>query len=183
VGMGFSEMLNTYLTNEETNFGDMRIKDIDSHLSQYKFDYIKLKNAKAQSVTMMRSLILPSLLKNLGISRHEKMPQRLFELDMVFYLSKKVPKEDYHLAAVSADPRSNFNYMKGVVEALAYFMKLDYRIEKYEHESFIKGRCAMISVGGEGIGVFGELHPEVLSNFGIEEPTAAFEINLSQIAE
>ena len=181
VGMGFSEMLNTYLTNEETNFHEMRIKNIDSYLSAYKTDYIKLKNAKAESLSMMRTWILPSLLKNIAISRHEKMPQKLFELDMVFYLSKKIAMEDYHLAGVYVDPKSNFNNIKGIIESLAYFLSMDWKIEKYEHESSIKGRCAKISFGKEMIGLFGELHPEVLSNFGIEEPTTAFEIDLSKI--
>lgn len=181
LGLGFSEMVNTYLTNEETNFTDMRINDIGKYLSARKADYIRLKNAKAQSITMMRTWILPSLLKNVGMSTHEKMPQRIFELDMAFSIEKKVPLEKHHLAGVSADPRSNFNNMKGTVEAVAYFLRMEWEVEGYDHESFIKGRCAKINMGKETIGMFGELHPEVLNNFGIEEPASAFEINLMPI--
>jgi len=181
VGMGFSEEVNTYLTNEETNFTHMRIKDIGDYMSRHRFECVKLKNAKAQSVTMMRTMLLPHLLRNLGMSTHEKMPQRLFELDLVFSLAAGIPAEEYHLAGVSAGPRSNFNQIKGVVEAIAYFTNIGCNIEKYGHESFIEGRCAKVSVGKRLIGLFGEIHPEVLNNFEIEEPASAFELDLTGI--
>lgn len=181
VGMGFYEVLNTYLTNEETNFEKMGIKDAAGFLSKKNADYVRLKNAKAQSITMMRTWILPSLLKNIGISTHEKMPQKLFELDMAFHVSKKAPIEEYHLAGVCADPRSNFNNIKSVIDSLSYVLNLPLKVEQYENESFVKGRCARIMLDKEMIGFFGEIHPQVLGNFGIEEPTSAFEINLNPI--
>lgn len=173
LGIGYSEMMNSYLTNEKANFRDMRLNEGKERVT--------LKNPRARSITMMRTWILPSLLKNMGLSVHEKLPQRLYELDMAFLVSKGVPKEEHHLAAVSLDPKANFNYIKGVVESLATLMGLDYKISKYGHESFINGRCASISVSGKTVGFFGELHPEVLSNFGIEEPATAFEIDLSTL--
>jgi phenylalanyl-tRNA synthetase beta chain len=178
VGMRFSEMMNTYLTNEKTDFSDMGIKDPAKHLSMHGLDYIRLKNPRAQSISMMRTWLLPSLLRNIGNSKHEKMPQRLFELDMVFYLSKGAPQEDYHLAAVITDPRSNFNEIKGTVESLAYFLKLEIKIARYDHPSFVPGRCASVNIGNKMLGFFGEIHPEALNSFGIEEPTSALEINM-----
>jgi phenylalanyl-tRNA synthetase beta chain len=106
------------------------------------------------------------------------MPQRIYEYDMVFVVEKGVPKESYHLAAASADPKSNFNYIKSVVEGVAYLLGLDIEVTKKEHKSFIEGRCAGILLGKREIGFFGELHPEVLTNFGIEEPVTAMEIEL-----
>jgi phenylalanyl-tRNA synthetase beta chain len=180
VGIGFSESMNTYLTNEEANFDKMRVKK-SVVTSPNGTESIKLKNAKAQSITMMRTWLLPSLLHDLGISRHEKMPQKIFELDMAFKLEKKVPKEDYHLAGVSVDPKSNFNYIKGVIERIGYSFNMEFKVEKYSHPSFIDGRCAKIMLGKDIFCFFGELHPEVLSNFGIEEPASAFEIDLSKM--
>lgn len=174
VGMGFSEMMNSYLTNEETNF--------DKVLLQRKNTYIKLKNPKAKSITMMRTWVLPSVLKNLGMSVHEKMPQKVFELDMAFYLSGADVYEVYHIAGAAVDPKTNFNYMKSVIEAIFYDAGLDCKIAEFQHGSFIEGRCASIKTQGKDAGFFGELHPKVLNNFGIEEPAVAFEIDLSQVS-
>ena len=40
---------------------------------------------------------------------------------------------------------------------------------------FIESRSASLG-GGKAEGYFGEIHPSVLSNFGIEMPVAAFEV-------
>ena len=169
-GMGFSEMMNSYLTNDEINYDKMMIKRSEGAA--------RLKNPKARTINMMRTWLLPSLMKNLALSVHEKMPQRIYEYDMVFAVEKGMPKESYHLAAVSADPKSNFNYIKSVVEGMAYLLGLDMGVAKKEHKSFIEGRCASILLGKKEIGFFGELHPEVLANFGIEEPVTAMELEL-----
>ncbi len=183
VGMGFSEEMNSYLTNEESNFAEMCMADGKTYLSAIGADYIRLKNAKAQTLTMMRTWALPSLLRNIALSRHESMPQKLFELDFTFTTEKGIPREDRHLACVHTDSGSNFNDMKAVVEAIAYFLGLGFDIAPAEHPSFIKGRCAKITLAKKEIGVFGEIHPQVLSNLGIEEPTSAMEINAEALVD
>ena len=170
VGMGFSESMNSYLTNESYNFDNMLVKK--------RTDYVKLKDPKASSLTMMRTWLLPSLLRCIGLSVHEKMPQRLFELDMAFHVESEKPVEEYHIAAIEADSKANFNKIKAVVESIAYMLGLKFEIKKLEHESFIPGRCAGIYMNGANIGFFGELHPQVMSNFGVEEPSVAAEIVL-----
>lgn len=169
VGLGYSEAMNSYLTNEKTNFESMRMKP-DS--------FVRLRNPKAASVTMMRTWLLPSLLKNVGASVHEKMPQNLFEIDNVFYMEKGKPVEALHLGAVSTDSKANFNTVKSAFEEIVALFRLNFTLEKAEHRSFIDGRCAGIVEKKKGYGFLGEMHPEVLSNFGIEEPTVALEIEI-----
>ncbi|MDE1870409.1 MAG: phenylalanine--tRNA ligase subunit beta [Candidatus Micrarchaeota archaeon] len=170
VGMGFSEMMNSFLTSDNLNFEKMRLpKDAKGS--------IRVKAAKVQQLTMLRTSLLPSLLKNLGMSVHEKMPQKIFELDMAFNLGKSVD-ETQNVAAVLTDPKANFNQIKAIVEGLLQSIGVEYKIKEILHSSFIEGRSASIILNGKGIGVFGEIHPEVLNNFGIEEPTVAFELSL-----
>ncbi len=171
VGLGFSEMMNSYLTSESENFGKME--------AQVKSgSYIKLKNSKTGSITMMRTWITPSLLKNLSLSVHEKMPQKIFEEDLVFSFVNGMQSEKYHLAAAMADPKANFNDIKAILEAVLNVVVGDYSIRSSSHESFIEGRFAEIMIGKASIGFVGEMHPKVLSNFGIEEPCFAFEIKI-----
>ncbi|MGI0141145.1 MAG: phenylalanine--tRNA ligase subunit beta [Candidatus Micrarchaeales archaeon] len=170
VGMGFSETMNSYLTNEKQNFGNMRLKESGNN-------YVKVRDAKMQQLTMMRTWLLPSLLKNIGMSVHEKMPQKIFEIDMAFEMEKQVA-EKQKLAAVVTDPKANFNRIKAIVEGVLQGMGAKYTIKENLHSSFIEGRCASILLSGKDVGVFGEVHPEVLSSFGIEEPTIAFELTL-----
>ncbi|MDE1845932.1 MAG: phenylalanine--tRNA ligase subunit beta [Candidatus Micrarchaeota archaeon] len=170
VGMGFSEMMNSFLTSDDINFKKMR-QEVDKEGS------IRVKAAKVQQLTMLRTSLLPSLLRNLGMSVHEKMPQKIFELDYAFGLDKQV-NERRCVAALFADPKANFNQAKAIVEGMLQSMGIEYKIRETLHNSFIEGRSANIILDGKVAGVFGEIHPEVLSNFGIEEPTVAFEISL-----
>ncbi len=171
VGLGYSEMVDSYLTNEADNFERMRIK-------AEKNSYIKLKNSNSKSITMLRTWIIPSLLRNLGMSVHEKMPQRIFERDLVFHLSGGVSVEKYHVAAICADQKSNFNDIKAVAESVLRHLKMDYTIEPASHPSFIDGRFANVMIGKSVVGYFGELHPQVISDFGIEEPCFGFELTI-----
>lgn len=170
-GLGYNEAMNSYLTNEKTNFTDMRLKP---------GSFVKLRNPKAASVTMMRTWVLPSLLKNIGASVHEKMPQNLFEIDNVFYIEKGKPVEALHMGVVSTDSKANFNTIKAVFEESLNLFRLNFSLEKVEHESFIEGRCARIVEKKKGYGFLGEVHPEVLNAFGIEEPTVAMEIEIQR---
>ncbi|MDE1825015.1 MAG: phenylalanine--tRNA ligase subunit beta [Candidatus Micrarchaeota archaeon] len=171
MGLGFSEAMNTHMTNEASNFSDMRLKASDH-------DHVTVRDAKVQNITMLRTWLLPSLLRNLGASAHEKMPQKIFELDLTFIVSSMGVEEKYKLAGVITDPKSNFNQMKAIIEEILYDLGSTFQVKQNLHSSFIDGRCASVRVDGREIGVFGELHPEVLGNFGIEEPSIAFEIEL-----
>ena len=48
-------------------------------------------------------------------------------------------------------------------------------------QSFISGRAGRIKLRDVDIGLIGEVHPQVLSNFTLEMPVAAIELNLSEL--
>jgi len=54
---------------------------------------------------------------------------------------------------------------------------LQYRIVELDHASFLEGRAASILIGDEQAGMVGELHPQVLENWGVQNPAVAFELN------
>jgi phenylalanyl-tRNA synthetase beta chain len=72
--------------------------------------------------------------------------------------------------------------MKSTVEALLLNAGAEHWVIKpTQDSSFLDGRVASIMVGDQRLGVVGEIHPEVLNNFGVENPTMAFEINLEAL--
>lgn len=170
VGLGFCELVNSYLTNENDNFSKALIPEAQNA--------IRMKGSKTEYITMLRTWLIPSLLKDLSASLNEKTPQNVFEIDMAFRIKDGAAVESYKLAGVSIDPRANFNSMKSVVEGLLFAAGIKYELSEYSHNSFIEGRCASIAEKGKTIGFLGELHPKVLKNFGIEEPGTGFEIDL-----
>ena len=56
---------------------------------------------------------------------------------------------------------------------------LSYTLEKTEHNSFIPGRTAKVIVDDKSVGIVGEIHPQVLNNWGLEKAVVAFELDMS----
>lgn len=107
------------------------------------------------------------------------MPLRLFEVGSVFSVKNGKAIEGKNMAFVSEHSKANFSEIKAVTESLLKHMNVDsYTLESTHDSAFIEGRCAAIKVKGRIIGNFGELHPKVLENFGLEEPTVAAELEL-----
>ena len=175
-GLGFLEMMNFTLTNKRLHYHFMRMKMENP---------IKLANPVSEEYSIMRQLLLPGLMKNLTDNKHESFPQRLFEVSDVGKINTQIEsmcERRLHIAAVSSHSTANFTEIKAYVEALLANMGLKkWQFKRTKHPSFLEGRTAAIHVKGKRLGVTGEIHPEVLNNFELENPTAAFEIDLEQL--
>jgi phenylalanyl-tRNA synthetase beta chain len=175
-GLGYLEVMNFTLTNERLHYDFMRMKPQKP---------VKLANPVSKEYTIMRQLLLPCLIKNLAENKHESFPQRLFEVSDVAKINLKqetMCERRLHVAAVSSHSTANFTEAKSVAEALLSNMGLkNWQIKAAKHPSFLEGRTATIHIKNKQIGVLGEIHPEVLNNFELENPTAAFEIDLETL--
>jgi len=84
------------------------------------------------------------------------------------------------LAAVSTHANANFAEVKSVVDAVLKEMGMDDAevVDSDDGAFFEYGRRANIIKDGEYIGVFGEMHPEVITNFGLDHPVVGFEMKV-----
>lgn len=173
VGFGFMEAINMYITTQNECFGQMRLDYDPKHT-------VTIANSKSGSI--MRSSILPSLIKNISISTQERMPYRLFEIGPVFKVDNGLPIESDFMAAVSCHPKADFAEIKSYVKSMLSLLGIEQiTLKESNISSLIPGRQATLSYMGIHIGTFGELHPEVLSNYKIEEPIACVEIDLKAL--
>ena len=178
VGLGFTEALNFVLTNEVDHYQKMRKKPEG---------LVILANPVSTDYSIIRNNLLPSLMKNLAVSKHHIFPQQMFEVSDVIKLnqeSETYTERRIHLAAVSSHPTANFTEIKSILESL--LMNLGWKswaIQETKHPSFLQGRAATISLNKIELGIVGEIHPEVLNNFELENPTGAFEIDLQKIID
>jgi len=60
---------------------------------------------------------------------------------------------------------------------------VEWEIRPTANKSFIEGRVGDVVSDGIHIGVIGEVNPMVLGEWKLENPTAAFEINLQPVLE
>jgi len=178
VGLGFVEALNFILANEVDHYQKMRRK---------AENLVTLANPVSAEYSIIRNDLLPSLMRNLADNKHQVFPQQIFEVSDVITFneeSESRTEQRIHAAAVSSHPTANFTEIKSILEALLLNLGLKkWTVKEAEHPSFLQGRAAAVSFKGTELGVVGEVHPEVLNNFELENPTGAFEIDLQKIID
>ena len=184
IGLGYFEVFTFTLTSERKQFELMRrtlkkklIKNASRSLR--KSEVVKVASPISTEHTMLRCSILPNLLEILAINKHRDLPQRIFEVGPVVTNFK----EKYMLAAVSTHANANFAEVKSMVDAVLKEMGLaDAEVVDSEDGAFFEyGRRADIIKDSRKIGVFGELHPEVITNFGLDHPVVGFEVDISSV--
>jgi phenylalanyl-tRNA synthetase beta chain len=80
--------------------------------------------------------------------------------------------------AVATHPQANFTEVQAAVDAVMRERRMGYEVIESKDPAFLEGRRADIMQNGSNVGVFGEIHPEVISNFGLEHPIIGFEMGL-----
>ncbi len=164
VGLGFYEVMPFTLTSETVHFEKMQ----RPHTSA-----TQVMHPITIEQTMLRTTIVPNLLEILSFNQHRELPQRIFEVGDVVTFGRN----DVHLAAVAIDPHANFSEIRSIVDAVMHERVVAYEIAESDDPAFIEGRRADIIVdGGRRAGVFGEVHPGVILNFGLDQPVIGFEM-------
>ena len=178
VGLGFVEALNFILANEVDHYQKMQRK---------AEGLVTLANPVSTEYSIIRNDLLPSLMRNLADNKHQVFPQRMFEVSDVIRIneeSQSCTERRIHVAGVSSHSTANFTEIKSILEALLMNLGLkNWTVKETNHPSFLAGRAATVSFKGTELGVVGEIHPEVLNNFELENPTGAFEIDLQKIID
>jgi phenylalanyl-tRNA synthetase beta chain len=75
-------------------------------------------------------------------------------------------------------PEAGFSGARTAVDALLFELGATATWAPTAHPSFIPGRTAQIQTDTGITGIVGELHPEVLLAFGLEQPVALVELVL-----
>jgi len=175
IGLGFQEIVTYTLTNPENLFVKMNCK---------KERIIEIANPKVQTLTCLRSWLLPSLMEFLSYNTSVEYPQRIFELGNVILHDTKSEtrtRDDAHLAAAVCHANAGFTEIKSALDAFFINLGLKWQIKETKHPSFIDGRVGATIVEKTNVGILGEIHPKVLELWKLENPTAAFELDIDRI--
>ncbi len=149
---------------------------------------VVLENPVLEEQTILRTRLVPSLLRVLAHNRHRSLPQRLFELGYVVenqpHNAESPWQNRLHLAIVETAAKTSFSEIKGLAEAIIRDLPIPGAVLEPTHESgYISGRQGRIVVEETTVGTFGELHPDVVVAFGLGAATTALEMDLLALPE
>jgi phenylalanyl-tRNA synthetase beta chain len=176
IGLGYSEIMSLPLTTEEHQFEQLRMPT--------PARYPQVSNPKLKAYNVVRTHIMSGLFEALRENRRRPMPQRLFEIDNVVELDEAAETgaaEQRRMALVEIGEESGYATARSVMDALLRELGWKPEYAAIEHPTFIAGRAAQFSVDGKPVGVLGEVHPEVLTNFGLTYPVALAELTLQRV--
>jgi phenylalanyl-tRNA synthetase beta chain len=172
VGLGFQEMVYNYLGSGKEFIDNMNIDG---------GEIVRIANPLSENYEFVRASILPCLLASESVSGNAVYPHNIFEVGKIAHLNRD---ENYgsstrnYLGFLTADKQAGFTLISSHMSALFFYLNTEYRLEELEDPRFIKGRAAEIIYDRDRVGVFGEIHPAVLENWGITMPCTAGEIDL-----
>lgn len=177
IGLGFQEVLTYTLTNPDSLFTKMNVK---------KEKVVEVANPKVQTLTCLRNWLLPSLMEFLSSNLSVEYPQKIFELSKITVLDEKKEtrtRDEDWLAAIVSHANASFSEIKSDLDALFMNLGLKWQIKEMKHPSFIDGRVGIVIVEKTNVGILGEINPEVLTLWKMENPTAALELNMKRITK
>jgi phenylalanyl-tRNA synthetase beta chain len=189
---GFNEVCNFSFMNS----ADLDILSIARNEQEHRRRHVMLKNPLRQEECMMRTTLMPSLIRNFLYNQSRGIRDiRLFELSRVFIdWGRQLPHEGLRLAGIFfqdttpviwKDTTLPFYQVKGTVEDLFAGIRLKECAFLPSRESFLHaGKSADIWYEEIKIGYLGELDPQVIERLDIkaQKPSVVvFEIDLDQV--
>ena len=175
VGLGYQEMIFNYLGSK---------RDYIDRMNVDATDVIEIANPMSENYQFVRPSIIASLLRAESAAANALFPHKIFEIGKVAFLAPEEntgTKTVQSLGFMTAANNANFNDLASEVSSLLYFLDHKYEVKEVADPRFIPGRQAAILVDGKQVGIFGEVHPQVLENWQIAVPCVAGEINLEAL--
>ena len=165
--MGYDEII-TYSFISPAYYDKIRLPGGDPRRNS-----MKIMNPLGEDTSIMRTTVLPSMLEILTRNYNfRNKSARLYELGRIYLPGGEngLARESKILSLGAYGDGADFFSMKGAIEAILRSLRAcDVRFEACGgNPSYHPGRCALVRAGGALVGVFGQIHPLVAQNYGVD---------------
>ena len=149
---------------------------------------VTILNPLGEDTSIMRTTAIPSMLDILAKNYNNRNAEaRLFEIATEYIPTElgKLPIEKNAILIGAYGKEEDFFTIKGVVEGLIAGLgvaKCSYTADS-TNSTFHPGRCAIISLDGMKVGIIGEVHPQVVENFGLAQRTYIAKLDVNKLYE
>ena len=178
--MGYDEII-TYSFISPSYYDKIRM-DQNSPLRKS----LKILNPLGEDTSIMRTSILPSMMEILARNyNYRNKAVRLYELGRIYLPRAEdgLAEEPKMLSLGAYGDGVDFFTLKGQIEALLRELRLaNVRSDACtDNPSYHPGRCAKVFAGYRMIGVFGQIHPLVAENYGMDCEIYAAELSFDML--
>lgn len=179
--LGYDEII-TYSFISPTYYDKIRMPK-DSSLR----NSLKILNPLGEDTSIMRTTILPSMLEIIARNHsYRNKSAHLYELGKIY-----LPREDgladepKYLSLGAYGDGVDFFSFKGSIETLLHELRItDVKyVACTDNDSYHPGRCAKVYAGETYLGVFGQIHPLVAANYGMDTEVYTAELSFDAMYE
>ncbi len=164
----------------------------------YELDkHVKLNNYISAEHTMLRTSLLPSLIKNIADNQRWESKFKLFEFGRRFRLDKEskyqrggklvgyLPWQNYQLAgAVVSDNKNVFYDIKGIAENILKSLNItNYSFAEADDKIIFSEYKMKIMVGDKKVGYIFNLNKNIITKFGINGEVGIFEFDFDDLVD
>ena len=179
--LGYDEII-TYSFISPTYYDKIRMPK-DSSLR----NSLKILNPLGEDTSIMRTTILPSMLEIIARNHsYRNKSAHLYELGKI-YLPRKdgLADEPKYLSLGAYGDGVDFFSFKGSIETLLHELRItDVKyVACTDNDSYHPGRCAKVYAGETYLGVFGQIHPLVAANYGMDTEVYTAELSFDAMYE
>lgn len=176
--MGYSEII-TYSFISPTYYDKIRLPQ-DSPLRAS----MKIMNPLGEDTSIMRTTVLPSMLEILARNYNFRNKSvRLYELGRTYFLKEDGLADEPKVLSLGAYGGMDFFALKGAVEAVLSSLRIGNAAYEAvsDNPSYHPGRCAKVLLGDRVLGIFGQIHPLVCRNYGVDEDLYCAELSFDAL--
>lgn len=144
---------------------------------------VVITNPLGEDTSIMRTTTIPSMMELLSRNYNNRNPKAcLYEIgnEYIPVDGEPLPDEVPTLTVGMYGDEYDFFSLKGIIETLLSAVGIEEAdVEACrQNPTFHPGRCAVLSVDGQQLGVLGEVHPTVCGNYGINRRAYVAKLNL-----
>lgn len=147
-------------------------------------EFVKIINPLGEETSVMRTTLIPNMLDVISTNLSHKVEEvYAFECGNTFRPQEGLPVETKKLSIGMYGKEVDFFSIKGAVETILTNVGFDgYEVEpETKNLTFHPGRCAKLVYNNICIGTFGELHPDVLENYDLNQRVYVAEIDIDLV--
>ena len=179
--LGYDEII-TYSFISPTYYDKIRMPK-DSSLR----NSLKILNPLGEDTSIMRTTILPSMLEIIARNHsYRNKSARLYELGKIYLPREEgLADEPKYLSLGAYGDGVDFFSFKGSIETLLHELRItDVKyVACTDNDSYHPGRCAKVYAGETYLGVFGQIHPLVAANYGMDTEVYTAELSFDAMYE
>ena len=148
-------------------------------------DSLRILNPLGEDSSIMRTTTLPSMLEILTRNyNYRNREARLYEIGRAYWKRPDGTADEPKFLTIGAyAPGMSFFKIKGWVEQIVCCLgkkEARFAAEK-DNPSYHPGRCASVWLGETKLGVFGQIHPRVAENYGVDAELYCAELSFEAL--